>query len=80
MRYAAFRRRRLPVGSGAIEPAVRRVVNLRLKGSSVLSTEEHAEGILHLRAYANCGRWAELKSAVLANTGCRPTARLVRTA
>ena len=35
--YATYRRRRLPVGSGAIESAIRRVINLRLKGASVPS-------------------------------------------
>ena len=80
LRYAEFRRRKLPIGSGAVESAVRRVVNLRLKGSSVFWTEEHAEGILHLRAHAKSGRWGELERAVLANTGWRPTSRIVRAA
>ena len=49
LRYAACREAGLPIGSGAVESAVRRVVNLRMKSASVLWTEEHAEGILHLR-------------------------------
>jgi len=64
----------------ATPPYEELVINLRLKGSIVFWTEELAEGILHLRAYAKSGRWAELESAVLANTGWRPTARLVRIA
>ena len=71
---------RLPLGSGAVESAVLLVVNLRLKGSSVLWTEEHAEGILHLRSHAKSGRWDELEDAVLTNTGWRPTSRIVRAA
>jgi hypothetical protein len=78
LRYRRFRRRGLPVGSGAIESAVRRVINLRMKGASVVWTEDHAEGILHLRAHAKAGRWAELESAVLRNTGWRPSSRIVR--
>ncbi len=35
MDYATYRRRGLPMGSGAIESAIRRVINLRLKGNSV---------------------------------------------
>ena len=35
MSYAQFRRRKLPVGSGAIESAIRRVINLRMKGNSI---------------------------------------------
>ena len=75
LRYAAFRRKGLPIGSGAVESSVRRVVNLRMKGASITWTEEHAEGILHLRAHAKSGRWDELEQTVLAATGWRPTAR-----
>jgi hypothetical protein len=79
LRFAQFRQRGLPNGSGAVESTVRRVVNLRLKGASITWTEEHAEGILHLRAHAKSGRWRELEHAVLASTGWRPTARQPRT-
>lgn len=78
LRYGAFRRSGLPIGSGAVESSVRRVINLRLKGASVFWTEEHAEGILHLRAHAKSGRWRELEETVLSTTGWRPTARLRR--
>ena len=78
LRYADFRARGLPIGSGAVESSVRRVVNLRLKGSSTFWTEEHAEGVLHLRAQAKSGRWRQLEEAVLGITGWRPTARLRR--
>lgn len=78
LRYATFRAQGLPIGSGAVESSVRRVINLRLKGASVYWTEEHAEGILHLRAHAKSGRWAELEESVLRVTGWRPTARLRR--
>ncbi len=40
--YAKFRRRGLPLGSGAVESAVRRVINLRLKGNSISWNEENA--------------------------------------
>lgn len=78
MRYADFRARGLAIGSGAVESSVRRVINLRLKGASVAWLEEHAEGMLHLRAHAKSGRWADLEDAVLENTGWRPTARQPR--
>ncbi len=32
MRYADFRARGLPIGTGVVESAIRRIVNLRLKG------------------------------------------------
>jgi hypothetical protein len=57
--YDRFRRRKLPIGSGAIESAVRRVVNLRLKGNGILWLEENAEAMLVLRAAALTERWEE---------------------
>lgn len=80
MRYATLREQGIPIGSGAVESAVRRVINLRMKGASVFWTEEHAEGVLHLRAYAKSGRWDELESTVLDNARWRPTARSGRKA
>jgi hypothetical protein len=59
MDYAAFRRRGVPLGSGAIESAVRRVVNLRLKGNGITWYEENAEALLVLRAVALSRRWQE---------------------
>jgi hypothetical protein len=59
LRYRAFRRRGLPTGSGAIESAIRRVINLRLKGNGLLWYAENAEGMLALRAAALSGRWQE---------------------
>jgi hypothetical protein len=60
MDYARFRRRGLPIGSGAVESAIRRVINLRVKGPGLLWEEENAEGMVLLRAAALSGRWEEL--------------------
>ena len=57
--YDAMRARGLPIGSGAIESAVRRVVNQRLKGNGMMWLEGNAEGMLALRAAALTGRWDE---------------------
>jgi len=78
LRFAAFRTRGLPNGSGVVESSVRRVINLRLKGASINWLEEHAEGVLHLRAHAKSGRWDELEAAVFESTGWRPAARQPR--
>lgn len=59
MNYARFRRRQLPVGSGAIESAVRRVINLRMKGNSIFWAEENAEAMLVLRGLVLSRRWRE---------------------
>jgi hypothetical protein len=59
MKYHQFRKRGVPLGSGAIESAVRRVVNLRLKGNGMLWAVENAEAMLALRSAALTGRWEE---------------------
>ena len=45
MRYPKFEARNLPIGSGAVESGIRRVVNLRLKGNGIFWTRETAEGV-----------------------------------
>jgi hypothetical protein len=57
--YDELQRRGLPIGSGAIESAIRRVVNLRLKGNGLMWCQGNAEGMLLLRAAALTGRWEE---------------------
>jgi hypothetical protein len=54
--YARYRRRGLPQGSGAIESAVRRVINLRMKGNSIFWKEENADAMLTLRGLVLSGR------------------------
>jgi hypothetical protein len=48
------------MGSGTMESAIRRVVNLRLKGASIFWTQEHAEQMLSLRTYYKSKRWEVL--------------------
>jgi hypothetical protein len=67
--YSRFRRRGFPVGSGAIESAMRRVINLRLKGPGLMWREENAEGALVLRAAAVTGRWEETVERVREEMG-----------
>lgn len=57
--YGRYRRQGLPLGSGAVESAIRRVINLRLKGPGLMWREENAEAALALRAAAVTGRWEE---------------------
>ncbi len=59
MRYKHLRRVGLPMGSGAIESAIRRVVNQRLKGNGIMWLQENAEAMLVLRAAALTDRWEE---------------------
>ena len=65
--YARFRRRGLPSGSGAIESAIRRVINLRLKGNSICWKEENAEAMLVVRANVLSNRWEETFAQVCAS-------------
>jgi len=60
LRYDCFRRRGVPLGSGAIESTIRRVINLRLKGTGIYWTEENAEAVFQLRAAVVSGRWEEI--------------------
>ena len=63
----------LPIGSGAMESAIRRVVNLRLKGASIFWHSNAAEAMLLLRCFFKAGRWEMLKnltfSRCLTNAG-----------
>jgi hypothetical protein len=61
MRYDVISDVGLPIGSGAMESAIRRVVNLRLKGASMYWLEETAEAMLMIRSYFKSGRWDILK-------------------
>lgn len=57
LKYPTFRGLGLPLGSGAIESNIRRVVNLRLKGNAIYWREENAEGMLQIRALVLTDRW-----------------------
>ena len=67
MAYARLLALKLPIGSGAIESAVRRVVNLRLKGPGIFWCRASAEAILLLRSYYKAGRWNLLKHMATAH-------------
>ena len=56
MQYAAFEKAKVPRGSGAIESAIRRVVNQRMKGNGSFWLESNAEIMLLLRSYLKTGR------------------------
>jgi hypothetical protein len=60
LRYNCFRCRGVPIGSGAIESTIRRVINLRLKGNGIYWTEDNAEAVFQLRAAVLSGRWEEI--------------------
>ena len=65
MEYAHLDDMNLPIGSGQVESAVRRVINLRFKSNGTFWKEETAERLMHLRAQFKTGRWEELMCRVL---------------
>ncbi|HKI83679.1 MAG TPA: hypothetical protein VKA63_05015 [Candidatus Krumholzibacteria bacterium] len=65
MRYDFYRDHAIPLGSGAIESAIRRVVNLRLKAPGTFWKRANAEIMLHLRCYLKAARWNELMTRVI---------------
>ena len=68
MNYHAIEGMALPIGSGVMESAIRRVVNLRLKGPAIYWHVGTAEAMLTLRSYFKAGRWNMLKSQAVTPT------------
>ncbi len=50
----------MPIGSGAIESVVRRVINMRVKSNAVYWRRDNAETMIRLRAWIKAGRAEEL--------------------
>lgn len=58
MQYQTFEEQHIPCGSGSVESAIRRVINLRLKAPGTFWTIEMAEVFLFLRSQLISGRWS----------------------
>ena len=67
--YADFRDKHHPIGSGCVESAVRRIINLRIKSPSIFWSEAKAETMIFLRGKLLYGRWPTLVQNWL--TRCR---------
>src|SRR5262245_12535455 len=72
MRYVTLETRQLPIGSGQVESAVRRVVNLRFKAPGSFWMETIVSGLMHLRAAFKAGRWDEIMPGVATGKGQTP--------
>jgi hypothetical protein len=55
--YDQLKAKHMPIGSGAVESAVRRVINLRIKSPGMFWQEDNVEAIMFLRANALSGQW-----------------------
>lgn len=64
MQYKRFRKRKLLCGSGLVESAIRRVINLRFKGPSTFWYEDNLNNMLVLRCAFLSGRWHNLMKAI----------------
>ena len=79
MRYVALEARKLSIGSGQVESAVRRVINLRFKAPGSFWTVTTVSGLMHLRAAFKAGRWDDVMIGVLTDTWQTPSFALVST-
>jgi hypothetical protein len=57
MQYKAFKTANIPCGSGCVESAIRRIINLRLKSAGTFWKRDMAEYFLFLRSQLLSGRW-----------------------
>jgi hypothetical protein len=67
--YKTFRDNALPTGSGTVESAIRRVINLRIKGTGLFWKRGNAENVILLRSLVLTGK---LRNA------CRKALAIVR--
>ena len=65
MEYAELRSKKVPIGSGVVESAVRRILNLRFKSASMCWRDDRLEPLLYLRAIIKSGRWDDAMTAWL---------------
>ena len=72
MQYQTFQDAGLPCGSGCVESAIRRVINLRLKAPGTFWTHQMAEIFLFLRSQLLSGRWS-----IMLHNIARQTARFL---
>lgn len=64
MQYKLFKRRKLLCGSGLVESAIRRVINLRFKGPSAFWCAENLDKMFLLRCAMLSGRWHNLMKSI----------------
>lgn len=60
MQYATNRAKKYPIGSGVIESAIRRVINMRVESPGSFWKLGYAETVIYLRAQLLYGRWKNL--------------------
>lgn len=64
MQYQRFKKRKLLCGSGLVESAIRRVINLRFKGPSAFWCQQNLDKMLVLRCALLANRWHNLMKSI----------------
>lgn len=59
--YSRLKKMGRPIGSGTIESAIRRVINMKLKSNGIFWLKENCERMLYLRCQFLTGRWNTLE-------------------
>ncbi len=62
--YRTFSEKGLPTGSGTVESAIRRVINLRIKGTGLFWKKDNAENMILLRSLVLTGKLRNACSVV----------------
>ncbi len=55
--YSYLREQKLPCGSGVVESAIRRIINLRFKAPSSFWIPKNVDKLIFLRGVFLAGRW-----------------------
>ena len=58
--YEQYKNMGIPIGSGIVESAIRRVINLRIKGPGTFWYRDNAEKMIFMRAQILTGRWNQI--------------------
>jgi hypothetical protein len=58
--YEQYRNLGVPIGSGIVESAIRRVINLRIKAPGMFWHRDNAEKMIFMRAQILTGRWNQI--------------------
>ncbi len=74
MQYKKFKVANVPCGSGFVESAIRRVINMRLKSAGSFWKRQMAEYMLFLRSQFLSGRW----SIFFKNVRCKTASLLLQ--
>jgi hypothetical protein len=65
--YRRFDKMGIPIGSGAVESAIRRIINLRIKGAGIFWKIMNPEKMMFMRSGFLSGRWNTIQNNYLKN-------------